>query len=627
MQRNGRIGRATTTRLRSLVVAAAVVAAALAVPQVLSEYNLRLMVLALQAAIAVVGLCIAFGWAGLIQLGQAAFIGIGAYTSAVLALHYGLGFWITMPLAMAASALVALAIAVPMLRLRGHYLALATVGFNVTAVIVAKNWGTLTGGEDGLGSIPGVGLFGVAIESDLGYYYLTLGFLVATAAFAWSCRHSRFGRAMIAVRDDEIASATSGVPVVRTKVLAFVIASALAGLSGSLYAHYAHYVSPGDFELSRSVTILVMLIVGGETSIAGAIVGALLIGFAPEWLRFVGEAYPAVFGVAVLLVLIAMPEGIVGKLARSWRRMSTRVVAGASTSRHASATATATASGDAASTSLPSPPAASFDSVLTVRGLSRGFGGLQAVDRLDLDLPQGGLLALIGPNGAGKSTTVNLLSGVLNPSSGSIVLGAIDLAGRSPDAVARAGLVRTFQNGRLFTRLSVLDNVLVGAHARSGSGFWASMLRTPAFRAEERALRDRASGLLDGLGLLDDAQRDVRELPYGKQRKIEIARALVLDPRVLLLDEPAAGLNSGEVEELIAYVARLRARGLSILLIEHNMGLVMRLADRIAVLNFGRLIADGAPDAVRADEAVIEAYLGRRKGRAPAAAKAMHAPV
>ena len=305
---------------RRWALGAAVAAASIAVPFLISDYSLRVTVLALQSAIAVIGLAIAFGWTGLIQLGQAAFIGIGAYTSAVLALRFGLGFWVTMPLAIAGSALIALVIAVPMLRLRGHYLALATVGFNVTAEIVAKNWTGVTGGYDGLSAIPGVSIFGQTIDSDRGYYWLSLGFLVVVALFAWSLRHSRYGRAMIAVRDDEIASGTSSVPVVRTKVLAFVIGSALAGLSGSLYAHYAHYISPGDFELSRSITILVMLIAGGEMSIVGSIIGALLLSFAPEWLRFVGDAYLAVFGVAVLMVLVLMPEGIVGRIVKSWRK-------------------------------------------------------------------------------------------------------------------------------------------------------------------------------------------------------------------------------------------------------------------------------------------------------------------
>jgi branched-chain amino acid transport system permease protein len=307
-----------------LIGAILAIAAALVAPRLLSEFNLRLATLSLHTSIAVIGLCIAFGWAGLLHLGQAAFIGIGAYATAILSTKLGLGFWTTMPVALVASGLVALCIAVPMLRLRGHYLALAVLGFNVTFEIVARNWTKLTGGFDGITDIPPVHLFGLVINDDRGYYYLSLGFAIVCALFALALRHSRYGRAMIAIRDDELAAGTSSVSVTRMKVLAFVIASMLAGLSGALYAHHATFIAPQDFEFAKSVTILVMLILGGEISVAGAILGTVIITFLPEWLRFLGDYYQAVFGLLVLVILIVMPNGIVGKVQQLWPKLTGR---------------------------------------------------------------------------------------------------------------------------------------------------------------------------------------------------------------------------------------------------------------------------------------------------------------
>jgi branched-chain amino acid transport system permease protein len=296
---------------------------ALAAPVLISPYSLRVLILALISAIAVVGLCLAFGYTGLIQLGQAAFVGIGAYTSALLTMRLGFDVWLALPAAVILSAAAGMLIGAPMLRLRGHYLALATVGLNVTMEIVTKNWTDLTGGDDGLSGIPGIEIGSFSFSSDRSFYYLALGFLAMVALIGAAIRASHFGRAMIAVRDDELACGACGVRVFRTKLLAFTLASAYGGLSGVLYAHYSNYISPGDFDGVKAITLLVMLIVGGEASILGAIAGAVVISFAPEWLRFLGQGYLTVFGIGVVIVLVLLPSGLAGAARSLGRRLPT----------------------------------------------------------------------------------------------------------------------------------------------------------------------------------------------------------------------------------------------------------------------------------------------------------------
>jgi branched-chain amino acid transport system permease protein len=301
--------------VRPLSVALGVViaAAALGAPSLLSDLDMRLTNLGLIAAIAVLGLTFAFGYCGLIQLGQAAFMGLGAYCSVILAVRLGLDFWITMPIGVGFAAACAALIGLPLLRLRGHYLALATVGLNVSIEIVARSWTSLTGGFDGITGIPGVALFGWAADTDRRMYWVVLGFLSVACGLAWLVRHSHLGRAMIAVRDDEIASAAAGVSVTGTKVAAFTLAGAYGGLAGALYAHYAAYISPSDFALVRSIEFLAMAVVGGEASILGAVIGALFFTYLPEWLRVFGaETYPTFFGLITLAALILMPTGMVG---------------------------------------------------------------------------------------------------------------------------------------------------------------------------------------------------------------------------------------------------------------------------------------------------------------------------
>jgi branched-chain amino acid transport system permease protein len=300
----------------ALVIAAAAVAA----PFLLSDLDMRLTNLGLISAIAVVGLTFAFGYAGLIQLGQAAFVGLGAYMSALLAVRLGVSFWVGLPAGIAFAAICAALIGWPLLRLRGHYLALATVGLNVSLEIVTRSWVGLTGGFDGISGIPGIAILGWAADTDRRMYWVVLGFLLLACLLAWLVRHSHLGRAMIAVRDDEIAAGAAGVPVTGTKVAAFTLAGAYGGLAGVLYAHYAAYISPSDFALVRSIEFLAMAVVGGEASILGAVVGALFFTYLPEWLRVFGkETYPTFFGLITLAALILMPTGIVG-LARRLRR-------------------------------------------------------------------------------------------------------------------------------------------------------------------------------------------------------------------------------------------------------------------------------------------------------------------
>ncbi len=296
----------------------------LAVPSLVPAYSLRVLDLALISSIAVLGLVFAFGWAGLIHLAQAAFVGIGAYAAALLTTRAGFTFWSALPVAIVLGAALSAVVGAPMLRLRGHYLALATVGLNVTLEIVIKNWIGLTGGEDGVSGIPGVSIGGFAFASDGRFYYLALGFVALAALIAWAVRASRFGRDMVAVRDDELACRASGVHVVRIKLLAFVLCGAYAAVSGALYAHYSNYIAPSDFDGVRAITLLVMLIVGGEVSIPGAVAGCILISFAPEWLRFVGQAYLTVFGAGIILVLVLLPSGLAGLAGQMRRRFAHR---------------------------------------------------------------------------------------------------------------------------------------------------------------------------------------------------------------------------------------------------------------------------------------------------------------
>ena len=413
------------------------------------------------------------------------------------------------------------------------------------------------------------------------YLALCLVCLLIVTWFIWRLKSSRLGRAMQAVRDNEIAASTCGIDVLRTKVLAFGLSALLGGLGGGLFAGAFAYISPDQFTFGESIVLLTMALLGGVQSPFGALLGTGLLVVLPEWLRFLKQVYLAVYGAAVILIMVFLPDGLWGLVTSRLRRA-------------AAPTGPVPLLPLLQQTGLPSTAEA-----LRIDGLAKYFGGLKALDGIDIVVRQGTVHALIGPNGSGKSTFINVTTGLYRPTAGRITLAGRDVTKTAPHERNRAGLARTYQNIRVFRGLTVLDNVMIGAE-RPGN----DIANDPA------RVVDRALAALDFVGLRADANRLVGSLSYGHQRYVEIARSLAGSPTVVLLDEPAAGLNLTEKQELGTLLRRLKGHGLTILIVDHDMTLVEQVADHITVLNFGRRIADGSPRDVLSHPDVIAAYLG-----------------
>ena len=563
-------------------VVLALAAAALAGALPLSGYVLNILMQATTYAVSVIGLTIVLGLCGQINLAQAAFFGIGAYAVGLGTTAWGLDFWVCLGLGLGATLILGGILGASTLRLGGHYLAMVTISFQQILTLVLVNWIPVTRGPDG---VPGI-LRPSYLADGQRYLALCVLILAAVAYAVWRMPDTRLGRAMRAVRDNELAAGVSGVDVYRTKILAFAIGALLAGLGGGLFAGGFAYVSPDQFTFAESVVFLTMALLGGVGSPAGAVIGTGLLVLLPEWLRFLNEVpglYLALYGLAVILIIIFMPIGI-------WGFISARL------GRFVRPAGTAAPAGDLVLT----PRAPTAYPVLEVVGLAKHFGGLKAVDEIGFGVARGGVHALIGPNGSGKTTTLNLLSGIYIPTAGRILLDGRDVTASAPHARAAAGLGRTFQNIRLFRSMTALENVVIGAE-RPGN---------PTDLPDGAALEARARAALAFVGLEGRADDVVSRFSYGHQRLIEIARALAGDPVLLLLDEPAAGLNASEKVALTALLRRMTAKGLTILIIDHDMTLVRDVADHITVLNFGRRIAHGDAATVLREPDVIAAYLG-----------------
>jgi branched-chain amino acid transport system permease protein len=544
-----------------------------------------------------IGLSLLLGNVNQISIGQAGFFALGAYAVAYLCGTRGWPFWPAALAGTATAALTGLGVGFIALRFRGHYLAMATMAFGLITIGLIHESPAL-GGASGIQSVPYAQLGKIVLSGTKAYWFAWCVAIVAAAA-TLNLLRGRTGRAFEAIRNDELAAEVIGVPTRRYKILAFTYAGALGGIGGSIYAAFLGLVVPEALGVSLSIGFLLMVVLGGTGSISGALVGAALIGFFDILGRQYDNLREVAYGVLVVLIVAVAPGGIVGVVRRVLPSRTQRNVL-------------AEPSPPPQRTALR-PPLAPSDRAapVEVRALSKRFGGLVAVDAVSFTLQRGTLTALIGPNGAGKTSLFNALSGVGGVSGGAVLIGGVDATNWQPHRVAALGVGRSFQNARLFADMTVLENVAVGAFRVERSSFAADLLGLRAARTAQRKLVDRARATLADLGLEHLADVPARDLAFGERRRVELARAVAADPWLLLVDEPAAGLNHHEREILLGDLRRLRDRGVTMLLIEHDMRLVMTISDRVMVLEFGRIIADGTPEAVRSEPAVIEAYLGK----------------
>jgi branched-chain amino acid transport system permease protein len=542
------------------------------------------------------GLVVLTGVAGQTSFGQAAFVGLGAYTTAYLSLnHPALSPWFNLLIGVALTSVIALFLGFITLRMKGHYLPLATIAWGISLYYIFGNLEFL-GGHTGLAGIPALSFFGIEMRSERHFYYLIWAIVLASL---WATRNlldSRPGRAVRALKGRLEMAEAFGVDAGRLKIVIFVYAALLACISGWLYAHLQRFVNPTPFGINQGIEYLFMAVVGGAGSVWGAVVGATVItllkqvlqDWLPRLLGRDGNFEVVVFGILMILLLQRTRDGLWPWLARAFPQSAPSPVSKAAV--------------------LRKRPRGNEGTLLVVERARKQFGGLIAVNDLTFELYRGEILGLIGPNGAGKSTMFNLISGALPLTAGTIAFEGRPTGNQQPFQIARLGICRTFQHVKLIPTMSVLDNVALGAYLRGSAGVTRAALRLD--RREEAMTLAEAATQVARVGLNEHLHAAVGSLSLGKQRIVEIARALAADPCLLLLDEPAAGLRYLEKQELAALLRSLREEGMTILLVEHDMDFVMGLTDRLVVMDFGEMLAQGLPGEIQKNPVVLEAYLG-----------------
>ncbi len=595
------------------------VVALLAVPYAVTYYGIHIANLVLIFVMLAVGLSLVLGYAGQVNLAQAAFFGMGAYASAVLTVKVGLGYWAAFPLSVIAAGLLGLVVGLPSLRVQSHYLGIVTLGLAVAFSAILVN-ASFTGQAVGLPGLPVPPLGSVDLSDEYNYYYLLLAAAGILFALALLMVRTELGRRFQAMRDDALAAAHMGVEVPAYRMVAFVIAACYAGVAGALYAGLIRYVSPDTFNLGIMFLLLAMVIVGGRDNIYGAALGATVLLIVREQFVDLQKYQQVAYGLLIVGMVVVAPDGLAGLLRRVWIRVK-GVLPGAhvtpAEAERALDEAELSGLGVDEGLATGTPLALVQDEAqpdgvpaLEVDGVSKRFKGLQALDDVTLSVAAGAIHGIVGPNGSGKTTLFNIATGVYGPTSGEVRAFGERVSGRAAYRVCNRGVARTFQALRLFRSLTVQENVMVALDRARPTSLWRYLLAPWTFRARERELRARADELLARFRLSRVAGFRATNLPYGQQRLVEIARAMATEPRVLLLDEPAAGLSSAEMNDLRQLVSRIRDSGITVVLIEHNMALVMTLCDRVTVLASGRVLAEGTPEHVTRDPEVVATYLG-----------------